>query len=220
MRTVTKTHTLYEYHELTEKARQIVKEGYLSQMRRSVDFEYICIYDIRRMFPRSHLNIQFSLNGCQGDGLNIYGEIDVRDILSFVSSENRWDGYFKNSWEIMDPEDEREIKRYLGCCGAGVQLEMNRTRYTYCVADRISFSEDWIKRLEYDRFTDIRVDSIRKMERLVADIFTDLSAEFEKRGYRYLYEVDETEITGACMANGWEFYEDGRIWEDVNEEKR
>jgi len=53
---------------------------------------------------------------------------------------------------------------------------------------------------------------IRKMEKLVADMFVMLAGRYEKYGYKYFYEPDEEEITEACEANGWEFLEDGTFY--------
>ena len=36
------------------------------------------------LFPNSNLKVEYSLNYCQGDGLNIYGELNIKDILKYL----------------------------------------------------------------------------------------------------------------------------------------
>lgn len=77
------------------------------------------------------------------------------------------------------------------------------------MSDKTDFAEDRINELEYQQYKSIQVDTIRKMEKLVADMFVMLSKAYEEYSYKYFYEADKEEITEACEANEWEFLEDG-----------
>ena len=97
-------------------------------------------------------------------------------------------------------------------CGRSVALPYNDGHYAYCVSDKTDFTEDWIYDLEYQQYKNIQVDTIRKMEKLVADMFVMLSKQYEEYGYKYFYEADEEEVTETCESNGWEFLEDGTFY--------
>ena len=73
------------------------------------------------------------------------------------------------------------------------------------MSDKTDFAEEWIEELEYQQYKNIQVDTIRKMEKLVADMFVMLSKQYEEYGYKYFYEADEEEVTETCEANGWDF---------------
>lgn len=97
-------------------------------------------------------------------------------------------------------------------CGRSIDLPYNNSHYNYCVSDKTDFAEEWIDDLEYQQCKNIQVDTIRKMEKLVADMFIMLSKQYEEYGYKYFYEADEEEITETCETNGWEFLEDGTFY--------
>lgn len=76
MRAITETITtmVYNFNELSDKAKEKVKEWYLNGQDAEFFYEDSMAY-INELFPNSELDIQFSLGYCQGDGFNIYGEI-------------------------------------------------------------------------------------------------------------------------------------------------
>ena len=43
------------------------------------------------------------------------------------------------------------------------------------------------------------------------DYFDELDSEYEKQGYKYLYECDDEEVRDACEANKWYFTVDGKF---------
>lgn len=62
---------VYSYAELSEESKGTAKQFYLDGQEPET-FQDIYEEDLKNLFPRSDLKIEFSLNGCQGDGLNIY----------------------------------------------------------------------------------------------------------------------------------------------------
>ena len=81
MRTVTKTYNVYKYNELSEDAKEKVKQWYLDDDFSPQEFENSCMDALNRLFPNSDLKVQFSLSACQGDGFNIYGKLDLSDVF-------------------------------------------------------------------------------------------------------------------------------------------
>lgn len=212
MRTITKNYEVYRYSELSEEAKAKVKVWYLDDPFRAAEFEDIYMDVLKTLFPNSDLKMQFSLSWCQGDGLNIYGELDLMDVFLVMRDNSGDTENLRALGHYISEKKQRTIEAYMEICGRIVELPYNRSGYTYCVADRVDFAEEWIEELEYCRYKNIEVDTICRMEKIVGDMFTSLSKMYEEYGYKFLYEVDDEEIEETCEANDWEFLEDGSFY--------
>ena len=74
----------YNYSELSEDAKEKVKNWYLFDL----DMHYELFYEDIKMylseqFPDSDLQLCYSLASCQGDGLNIYGKLNLYDFIYY-----------------------------------------------------------------------------------------------------------------------------------------
>lgn len=212
MRTITDTYNVYTYPELSEEAKEKVNQWYLDDPMRGEIFSEIYTEDLKNLFPRSNLKIQYSLSYCQGDGLNIYGELDLMDVFNAIRNKTYCGETFADFWDFMTEHEQKTIEAYTEICRRSIALPYNDGHYNYCVSDKMDFAENWIEELEYQQYKNIQVDTIRKMEKLVADMFVMLSKQYEEYGYKYFYEADEEEVTEICEANGWEFLEDGTFY--------
>jgi len=212
MRTVTETYNVYTYPELSEEAKGKVNQWYLDDPCRSETFSEIYTEDLKYLFPGSDLKMQYSLGYCQGDGLNIYGELDLMDVFKAIRDRIYCGETFKDFWDVMTEQEQKTIEAYMEVCGRSTALPYNNGHYNYCVSDKTDFAEEWIEELEYQQYKNIQVDTIRKMEKLVADMFTMLAKRYEEYGYKYFYEADGEEVTEVCRANGWNFLEDGTFY--------
>ena len=86
----------YTYPELSEEAKEKAKEWYLND--ESLSWELTDSYesDLSCIFPNSDLKVQWSLSYCQGDGVNIYGSVNMEDIFALPQNApayNWIDGY-------------------------------------------------------------------------------------------------------------------------------
>ena len=212
MRTVTETYNVYTYPELSGEAKEKVNQWYLDDPTRTETFSEIYMDDLSFLFHNSELKMQFSLGYCQGDGLNIYGNLDLIDVFKAIRDKSYCGETFKEFWDYMTEHEQKTIEAYMEVCGRNVDLPYNNSRYAYCVSDKTDFAEKWIEELEYQQYKNIQVDVIRKMEKLVADMFTMLAKTYEEYGYKYFYEADEEEVTEVCECNNWEFLEDGTFY--------
>lgn len=212
MRTVTETYNVYTYPELSKEAKEKVNQWYLDDPTRSELFSEIYTEDLKNLFPGSDLKMQYSLGYCQGDGLNIYGSLDLMDVFKAIRDKSYCGETFKEFWDYLTEHEQKTIEVYMEVCGRNINLPYNNSRYSYCVSDKTDFAEEWIEELEYQQYKNISVDTIRKMEKLVADMFVMLAKTYEKYGYEYFYEADEEEVMEVCEANGWEFLEDGTFF--------
>lgn len=202
MRTVTVEYNVCKYHELSEDAKQKVKDWYLNDPCRVYLFEEDIACDLSCLFREDHdMKVQFDLGYCQGDGLNIYGSVAVIDVINYIKNHRT---------NVLTAEEAEEIMRYAEYTD-GIELPRN-SRYAYCVANYISFVWEWVDQLEYYEVENVNIELIKKFERIVKSIFTDLCAEYEKWGYEYFYEISDEELGELCEANEWEFYEDGKLY--------
>lgn len=209
MRTITETKNIYKYEELSEEAKETVKQWYLDNEFRTQDFEEIILEELHELFKNSKLKVQFSLNSCQGDGLNIYGKLDLMDVFTAIRNPKNKELFEQYNDEFSELE-KKTIEAYMKVCGSEIELPYNNSGYYYCVANEIDFADEWIENLQYYDYKNIKVETIEKMENLIVEIFETLSAIYEKYGYNYLYEADEEELQEAC--NEWEFLEDGTLY--------
>ena len=67
MRTITKEFKIYKYEELSEKAKEKVRQDYINNLDAN-DFTYMIIEDLNSIGLKN-LRPYYSLSYCQGDGL-------------------------------------------------------------------------------------------------------------------------------------------------------
>ncbi len=209
MRTATVEYEVYKYNELSEEAKEKVKRWYLNGQE-PMAFSEMVKEDLNCLFGKNNLDVQYSLSYCQGDGFNIYGEIDAKNIFECLEKHNGGTqlAEFEN---VLTEEEKKTIIHYAEECGA-IKLPMNN-RYCYSLADYIDITEDWGYQLEnYFEYDNINEELLVKFEKLVRNIFNKLCRSYEKWGYEFFYEIPEEELEEMCEANGYEFLEDGTVF--------
>ena len=211
MEVVTREYKVYNFSELSKDAKEKAKQWYLDDDFRPQEFENIYTEDLHYLFNNSDLKMQFSLSYCQGDGLNIYGKLDLMDVFAAIRDTDHSGEQFKQYKDLFSEHEQKTIEAYMEACGREIELPYNR-HYCYCVDDRVDFADEWIEILEYCRYKNIQIDTIRKMEKLVGMMFENLSATYEKYGYDYFYNADDEVVNEVCEANGWRFLEDGTFF--------
>lgn len=208
MKTVAVEYKVYNYNELSEEAKEKVREWYLKGQE-PFFFTDDCKEDLYSLFGKNNLDVQYSLSYCQGDGFNIYGRIDAKSIFKCLEMHNGG-SQLKRFEDMLTEEEKKIILAYAEECGE-IELPMNR-HYCYSLADYIDITEEWAWRLEDAGYTDINEELLVKFEKLVRDIFTELCRSYEKQGYEFFYEISDEDLEEACDCNGWEFLEDGTIF--------
>lgn len=83
MKEVTMVFNVYRFEELNEEAKEVVKRWYLDGQDSS-NFNDILKSELELFFPNSDLNINYTLNYCPGDYMNINGNISLKDVLWFA----------------------------------------------------------------------------------------------------------------------------------------
>lgn len=209
MKTVAVEYNVYNYNELSEDAKEAVKQWYLNGQEPFI-FTEDCKEDLYNLFGKTNLDVQYSLASCQGDGFNIYGEIDAESIFKCLENHNGGTQLARFE-DVLTGEEKKIILAYAKECGK-IKIPMNN-HYCYSLADYIDIEEEWTWKLEnYSDYDNINEEVLIKFEGLVRDIFSTLCRTYEKWGYEYFYEISDEDLEEACEANGWEFLEDGTIF--------
>lgn len=203
----TVTTTYYEYNDLSDDAKETVKEWYLENCRWPEDFTFDVKCDLLVLFGKNDLDVEYSLNYCQGDGLNVYGKISAQAIFDSIDNDNIT--YFDKYKNTFTDEEKRTILDYAEYCGM-IELPQN-CRYGYCMANYIEITQSWTYDLECAGIESIDSDLLSRFEKMVIDMFTDLCKTYEEWGYDYFYEISDEEMCENCEANEWEFDEDENL---------
>lgn len=209
MRVQTVDYEVYKYNELSEEAKEMVKKWYLEGQEPYIFSEDVK-EDLYNLFGENDLDVQYSLACCQGDGLNIYGEIDTENIFKCLE-EHRAGTQLEKFENMLTDKEKKTILHYANEVGK-IKLPMN-SRYCYSLADHIDIADDWEYDLEYySGYKNINKEALKKFEALVRGIFATLCNSYEKQGYEYFYEIDEETLEEICEANEYEFLANGKIF--------
>ena len=185
---------VYKYSELSEKAKEKVKNWYMELPERGCEFDFDIEQELEAKFPNSCLKYQYSLNSCQGDGFNIYGKMDMKDAL-------------KNINLIV----KEKVGEYIDACGFNIDIPMN-LNYTYSKANDISFADDMIDYLIDNGYENIDKELIYKFEKKTKEMIEAFDKKKEKEGYDFFYNISEEDLNEFCNENDYEFYEDGTMF--------
>lgn len=200
MRTVNINYNVdvYKYDELSEDAKDEAKRWYL-EGKEAYWFKNDCEEILHCEFPNSELKVEFSLSYCQGDGLNIYGSIDLLELWNKLDKSK----YTDKEKKFM----EYALKEY------SMLYDMpSNCRYGYCMSSLWDFTENIISDMEYANLRGIKYDVLEKFDEDCKEYMEKLCSDFESDGYAYFYEVDDDEMIDMCEANEWEFTADGKIF--------
>lgn len=196
MKKIIEEFMVYEFSELNESAKKKVKEWYLEDFSRNDIFYEAIKDDLNMMFPDSELDVQYSLNYCQGDGLNVYGHLSMEDMIPKLKGFT-----------------EKEIKRlrFYSRYIPDMEFEENRQYcYSYKYVDTEELLEEWLCWLT--GLSGVNTDTIKKYIDYTVKYFRKLDKRYEEDGYAYLYEIDDAELDEMCNINEWLFKEDGTFY--------
>ena len=214
MKTITKTYKVYNYNELSDEAKEKVKQDYLEDPVRNDLFYEDCMETIYNLFPQSDLKVQYSLSSCQGDGFNIYGTLDVFNMINLIRNREKLPISLLNEIEkdidAFTNEELEMISQYYNYYCSSIKIPYN-THYCYSQSDYIDFADDWKDQLENAEM-EYNENIIIKFEDFVKNFFSELNSMFKKDGYEFLYNVSEEEIEDWCEANEYMFLENGIIF--------
>lgn len=182
---------IYSFNELSESAKQNARQKYLEHFREAEEFGDFVQYDLSELFPRSVLKVEFSLNSCQGDGLNVFGSFHISDIVNYVLLSEKAETLTKQ---------EKRFLRFLSTLDFFVECKSNN-RYSYYI-HKTAHIEWYIENeLEGSCFRSIPYETIEKVARIFDDRLEDFCRKQEEEGYKYFYEVEDDEIVECWEVN-------------------
>lgn len=195
MKTVTKEYKVYKYDELSEKAKEKVRENFgvnYADIQTSIMKESFT-YFISENHPYFIEPIfQWSLCCCQGDGLSFECKIDLEVYLI----QNK-------------PNMKASVKSAL--CEAVYNLHSlgNNGRYCYANKNQIDYEYNYQYGKEFPRLYELLdniVDEIREK-------YIDVCDELEKQGYsQYEYLYSDEYARETSEANEYEYLENGELF--------
>lgn len=210
MKEVTMGFNVYRFEELNEEAKEVVKQWYLDGQDSS-NFNDILKYELDLFFPNSELNANYSLNYCQGDGVNIHGIISLKDVLEF-STLHQLNEFYPKMKEVFTEKEIKTLNFYFKQISDST-IELPQTRGYACSAAMAYVEANLIESLEYDKIRDINKKLIKKFEKFFIESLMILTKEFEERGYDFFYEISKEDLQEYCESNDYWFYENGEFYE-------
>lgn len=211
MRTIITETNICKYNELNADAQAKVEQWYLDNFREPDIFSSMVDEDLEIIFGKNDLDVEYSLGYCQGDGLNIYGDIPVNQILDAAEKNDNGITLLDDFNKMVGEHDKKTVRAYSEAYGM-VCVPCNNTIYSYCVADQIDYASECETELEYDGCENINTDALENFNKALVFLFTELCKMYEEWGYDYFYNVEEDYLEDECNGNGWEFYEDGTLY--------
>lgn len=211
MKEVTMGFNVYRFEELNEEAKEVVKQWYLDGQDSS-NFNDILKYELDLFFPNSELNANYSLNYCQGDGVNIHGIISLKDVLEF-STLHQLNEFYPKMKEVFTEKEIKTLNFYFKqISDSTIKLPQTRDMLA-CSAVMAYVEANLIESLEYDKIRDINKKLIKKFEKFFIESLMILTKEFEERGYDFFYEISKEDLQEYCESNDYWFYENGEFYE-------
>lgn len=214
METITREYTVYNYNELNEDAKEKVRKFYLDGQEPSMFSDMAKEYVTESAYKLDEeLEVEFSLAYCQGDGVNIYGNLDMKNFVNQLQN-NHMEVYAKARNKYEYTEEEYKLLNEL-LDGLHITLNSNN-RYCYCMAFTIK-AEYVLEDFYYQVSSDEEVEELEKNKELiyklvetVKDVITGVCKDIEKWGYCFFYEVDEKYLQE--WSEDYKFLEDGSIF--------
>lgn len=201
MRIYVKEIPIYAFSELSREAKDKAKCDFLWSECRNWDFSDIVNNEIQMEFPCSDLKIQYSICSCQGDGMNVYGNLDYQDILEKEKVKSNF--------------TEKEIKTlkwyFENVLVNGFTIPYNRN-YSYCVCDMENFTDEIYWNAECMSLKNIPYDLLKKFGCVARNYIRDFCNKWYNFGQDFFLEISDEEYQEISDANDWEYLEDGSMF--------
>jgi len=205
MKQLQKTVIGYSFSELPEAVQNEVLQ---SAIYEDADFYSDIFYndaieELKYLFKNSDLKIEYDFSCCQGSGLNIYGALNIEDIIEYIPG--------------LDAKEKRALAFYSSEYGA---IELSYNNHYTCSRKFIDFkylADDIIETLKYDDISGIREDLIEKMCIYAEDYLTNLESDLYSSGESYITPDEAETLERYDNFEGVYFTENGKALYDYLE---
>lgn len=204
MRTYTIIKTVYNFSELSEKAKRKALQNYLDtgdMFDNMIEDEE---FDLSLDFPRSTLKILCDISCCQGSGCNITGDIDFRDFMPLYSctdKEKRALEFYCYVFDLHSYQLEKDYSHTYSCKNTDLKFllaEYNVDNPYYYPHNIRGYKKDLF--CDFIRFV---IETLEKHENMIYNSIMKFHDTDNKDTLAYFDEL--------CDINEWEFDEYGNI---------
>ena len=192
MKTITKIINLYNFDELSEKAKQKVlntEKEYLynNHCNNLDDFICDCLYN----YGMEDAKYNYSLNYSQGDGVCFYNI----NLFSYTRLTSKDYNKKLNKFEIeaLTLLNEKEYKMFLQYLNAGYNIKIVKNSSMYCHSHTCTLEEEYYysdDEEEENKMNNFIYDLKKKME----NIYYNMCYEIERLAYNYIECISDDEI--------------------------
>lgn len=193
MRTITKIINLYNFDELSEKAKEKVlntEKEYLynNHCNNLDDFICDCLYD----YGMEEAKYNYSLNYSQGDGVCFYN-INLFSYTRLTSKDynKKLNKFEKEALMLLN---EKEYKLLLQYLNDGYNIKIVKNSSMYCHSHTCTLEEEYYysdDAEEENKMNNFIYDLKKKME----NIYHNMCYEIERLAYNYIENISDDEIT-------------------------
>lgn len=187
----------FTFDQLSEAAKENVRHWYTNQSDYLERFQEDCENELRDHLPNSDLKIALSWLCCQGDGVNVYGRVNLDDFIPH--------------WDVSEKE-KRTMRFY---CSKGLYYYdfTGHNRYSYsCKFMDIDAIGDTVNDFvdELYNLRNVNAELIKRFYSDMFDFFQELDDAIRDGLYDYIYNPSDSDISDFCDANKIYFDVDGR----------
>lgn len=193
MRTITKIINLYNFDELSEKAKQKVlnteKECLYNNHCNNLD-DFIC--DCLCNYGMEDAEYNYSLSYSQGDGVCFYN-INLFSYSRLTSKDNniKLNKFELEALTLLNKEEYKMLLQYLN---EGYNIKIVKNSSMYCHSHTCSLEEEYYysdDAEEENKMNNFIYDFKKKME----NIYYNMCYEIERLAYNYIENISDDEIT-------------------------
>lgn len=180
---------VYRYAELSDSAKEVVKDHVLSATRDAQGFTDFVKHTLD-VLGVEEAEVYYSLSNCQGDGLCFTGSITWNKAIEIL--------YIKESIAKLDKDF---IKSCEDCIYSINFYKLDRM-YNHCNTVTVEFEDSsWMYAEDFTKLKDIFLTWYKA-----------LCGKFEHQGYKWFYEISEEDVVEYCNNNDIEFTANGDVF--------
>lgn len=200
MRQVTRVYNIYKYDELSDEAKEKVKQEYLDAQEPQFFSEEV-IETLADEYGITTLEAMYSLGYCQGDGLCLHGHIDFDDLKNKAEMKKvAFKGFNISDWKALKEIEDNDTS----------EITFKHHGH-YCYSNSVDIDIE-ISYYNTDKMYQMKERTVNKLLTNIKNWYFEQCSRFEQWGYDYFYEISEEDLKETCDCNNWEFYEDGRMF--------
>ncbi len=183
---------IYQYDELTVSAKENARKWFEESLNEEFSHETECItQDLTSALEEKGyegLEVQWSLNYCQGDGVAFYGTLFTTDLVKLAE-------------RLLSDKEYKRLKAIAK--GEDFSIEINRCNYHYNHWNTMeTYLNDEHVFGDYPKVWEL----LQKLEHAISNDIKEVSKELERKGYEQIeYYFSKEYAEDEIRANDYEF---------------